>query len=352
MTESSQTGTDDSCVTLNLPLAYFIRQTLRQVQCFFRTGNSPLRFSGISQNIRESDQCPEVLRAEAPVLIGRIVLFILLPVLHAKQFLILNCLFRVSRYTISGQIHICQLFRRFKTGFFRFLGSRSRINKFKCPFRIDFHVNSTQICQPDKKPVFGSTVIFLFADSLESIQKSLIYLRPDMFVVYIQDFLYRKFLMIFQVVQFNALRRIFLFIIQLNRNDLELFFLLRSAVSLRVFFAHHIIAVFFQILCHSQSKQRAFSEGIFDGFVILLTRHQKFVIPDGNILISGIVMDNAHQPLCVFTILFPIAQENIGIKRIADFLRQFIPDQNGFQIGFQNLIIRDHCGIVRITVHT
>ena len=130
-----------------------------------------------------------------------------------------------------------------------------------------------------------------------------------------------------------------------GQNGLLCFFM-----CIGVFRCLNIVLLVDKIWRDKQCEQLALIQRFFDFFFKILSWRQKFVIPYRNIAVHRIFMDQSHQLVCVMSILFPIAEEDIRIKRFADSLYRFIVKQYRSKI-FLQLFLITNCRYI-LTIRT
>ena len=133
-------------------------------------------------------------------------------------------------------------------------------------------------------------------------------------------------------------------LVHLHRDDFHILLFLFPVLRQRIFNFLHIVARLQQVRRNRQGKQAALVEGVPDRAVEVLPGHQVFVVPDRDIPELLVFMDQAHQPLRVAPVFFPVAQEHVRVKRVPHLRGQFIPDQFHFYphqlvIGLGNMVI-------------
>ena len=206
-------------------------------------------------------------------------------------------------------------------------------DQLHCPGVIHFHIHAAQIGQADEEIVHGILVIFPDGQIPQGCQHSAGQLR------------------LIRGIHHSGQTRI-----TVGQRCLIRSHHFRRQDGLSRFHSHgilgtHDIVVFVdQIGGHRQHEQAALFQCCLDGCIKILAGNQKFVIPNGNIPADRVTMEHAHQFLGILPILFPIAEENIGIKGCADLGRHFITHQHRTQVGFQFLFKRDRSGVLVLFV--
>ena len=131
-----------------------------------------------------------------------------------------------------------------------------------------------------------------------------------MLILQAGDFLILKFLFALQAGLVDtpvfAILSVFRFI-HFHRNDLEIVAFISPFPCHGIFHPHDIVFIFLQMRRDSHREQGTFLECLPDRFVEAFPRHEELVIPDGDIPELFVLMDQAHQPLRVLPVLFPVA---------------------------------------------
>ena len=343
--QASQPVQKKGPVAFLFPDADFFQKPVRECQGLPGCPDRVRYFSGFALYIRQLQQGFEIQGSETLMGVRIMVLCICPEILGCQSLLPLHGLLQIVWHPVSMQVHIRQLLRRFHTRVLRFGGGTDQFQGF---FIVCFHIDAVQIGQADKEAVLRRTVILFFGDPVQCPQKNAVQLRPAVLIPQAADLPVPELTMPPQL--FCVDPPVFSFfpvfrLIHLDRNDREFTVFLYPVPRHGIFHPHYIIAVLFQMRCDGHGEQGALLKGVRDGFVEALTGDQKFVKPDGDILICLIFVNQPHQAAGVTAVLLAVAEEYIGVKGVPDLLGQFVPDQNRVQEGGQDLFIGSRGGI-------
>ncbi len=101
--------------------------------------------------------------------------------------------------------------------------------------------------------------------------------------------------------------------------------------------------------CDRHGKKRTVLKGGPDRLIKAFAGDQVFIVPDSDIPELRIFMNEPHQELGMTAVFFPVAEKNIGIKRLPHSFRQIISYQHGVQKCLQNFLVRRSCRICKIS---
>ena len=266
------------------------------------------------------------------------------PELLRQRPLPLQGLPQVPLHALAGHVHVHKLVRGLIAGILRIL--RRGFDQIQRPFIVHLHVNAAQVGQADEKLMGGGSVVFLYADAVQRFQQRAVQHGTVVLVPHRGNLL----VSLFQFLHVGPLVLCIL-LVHLHRDDFHILLFLFPVLRQRIFNFLHIVARLQQVRRNRQGKQAALVEGVPDRAVEVLPGHQVFVVPDRDIPELLVFMDQAHQPLRVAPVFFPVAQEHVRVKRVPHLRGQFIPDQHGFQEGVQHVLVGRRRRIGDVPVH-
>ena len=198
---------------------------------------------------------------------------------------------------------------------------------------VCLHVDAAEVRKPDEEIMLGVVIIFAHGD----IEQCLLQCGGEcLFIVCFRTF---GDILIFPF-QFPATCLYKL----CGQNFLS------CLLCRRIFHGHDVILFVHEVRRDGKRKKLAFCHCLGNGIVEIFAGCEKFVVPNGDIAAKLVFMNEPHQFLRIFSILFAIAEENVGIKRAADLLRKLVPDQNGRKILRQLFIVGDRGQITAVGV--
>ena len=213
------------------------------------------------------------------------------------------------------------------------VGVRGALDEREGAGVVGLDVDAVQIGEADKEIVLGVVVVFTDGDPFHPIKERVGKGRPVAYVDGVGDRLV-------ECAQEIGVRR--------NQHGGEDGFLGFSRLG--ILDSHDVVFFVYEIGRDGEGEETAFLHRLGNTVVEVLARGQKLVVPNGDIAAEVVFVDEVHELLCVLSVLLPIAQKNIGVKGLADLLRQLVADEDGREILRELLVVGERGRVLGVRV--
>ena len=218
--------------------------------------------------------------------------------------------------TFSGLVHDGKLLHRLWNTCFR-----CTFDQLTCPLCIDFNIDPVQIGKTYQEIMLLVLIVGFDSHCLDLFQKG----GAEFIVLFPSHTGRKSFIILIKSATVSLLH--------LHRQH-RLFLLHCSWV----FRSHDVVDFVHKVRCHDQRKKVAPFKHLTDRLVEVLAGSKELIVPDGNIAVLKIAMDQSHKLLCLSPVLLAVAQENIGVKSRTDLFGQLVVDEYRLDVSLQYFI--------------